>query len=203
MQVAGPARGREHIASPDVAGPSDDEIEAMVIGGPTVHDDTILLTEYDEAWTELFARQATRIHDALGAAALGVEHVGSTSVPGLAAKPIIDIVLTVGDSSDEASYVPALEAAGFVLQIREPNWFEHRAFKGRAPNTNVHVFSANCPEIDRMVSFRNRLRVDAADRLLYERTKRELAAQRWKYVQQYANAKSEVVAEIMTRADQR
>ena len=172
-----------------------------MIGGPTVHDDTIHLAEHDESWAALFDRLATLIRDALGTAALAVEHVGSTSVPGLAAKPIIDIVLTVADSNDESSYVPALESAGFVLNIREPDWFEHRVFKGPGTNTNLHVFSAGCSEIDRMIRFRDHLRADSADRELYERTKRELAARRWKYVQHYANAKSEVVAEIMTRAD--
>jgi GrpB-like predicted nucleotidyltransferase (UPF0157 family) len=183
-----------------MSGPSDDEIEAMTIGGPTVHDDTIHLAEYALAWTRLFAHEAARIRGALGAAALGVEHVGSTSVPGLAAKPIIDIVLTVADSSDEAAYAPALEAVGYVLRIREPEWYEHRVFKGPDVALNMHVFSAGCPEVDRMVMFRDHLRANEADRKLYEQTKRELAARRWRYVQHYANAKSEVVTEIMTRA---
>ena len=179
---------------------SDEEIEAAVIGGPTVHDDTIHLADYDPSWAEWFAREAIRIRSALGEAALTVEHVGSTSVPGLAAKPIIDIVLTVADSSDEPTYVPALEAVGYVLRIREPKWSEHRVFKGPDVNVNLHVFSDGCPEVDRMLGFRDHLRANEADRELYERTKRELAARRWKYVQHYANAKSEVVAEIMARA---
>jgi GrpB-like predicted nucleotidyltransferase (UPF0157 family) len=183
-----------------MAGSSDDEIEAAVIGGPRVHNDTIYLADYDEAWADSFVWEATRIRAALGDAALSVEHIGSTSVPGLAAKPIIDIVLTVTDSSDEPAYVPALEAAGYVLRIREPEWFEHRVFKGPDVNVNMHVFSDGCSEIDRMLSFRDHLRANDADRMLYERTKRELAARRWKYVQHYANAKSEVVTEIMTRA---
>lgn len=172
----------------------------MTIGGATVHDDTIHLAEYDAAWATMFDREAARIRGALGAAAVGIEHVGSTSVPGLAAKPLIDIALTVADSSDETAYVPALEAAGYVLRIREPEWYEHRLFRGPDVAVLVHVFSVGCPEVDRMVMFRDHLRTDEADRTLYERTKRELAARRWKYVQHYANAKSEVVAEIMTRA---
>ena len=183
-----------------MAGSSDAEIEAAVIGGPRVHNDTIHLADYDPSWIESFENEATRIRSALGDAALIVEHVGSTSVPGLAAKPIIDIVLTVADSSDEPTYVPALEAVGYVLRIREPEWFEHRVFKGPDVNVNMHVFSDGCPEVDRMLGFRDHLRDNEADRELYERTKRELAARRWKYVQHYANAKSEVVADIMTRA---
>ena len=184
-----------------MSGPSDDEIEAAVIGGPTVHDRTIDLAAYDPAWPVLFSGEAARIRKELGAAALIVEHVGSTSVPGLAAKPIIDIVLAVRDSSDEASYVPALEAAGYVLRIRESRWFEHRLLTGPDIDVNVHVFSAGCVEIDRMLSFRDHLRRDHGDRRLYEETKRELASRRWKYVQHYANAKSDVVEQIMTRAD--
>jgi GrpB-like predicted nucleotidyltransferase (UPF0157 family) len=187
----------------DVTGPSDEEIEAAVIGGPTVHDGPIHLAEYDPQWNASFAREADRIRAVLGTRAVQVEHVGSTSVPGLAAKPIIDIVLTVADSSDEGAYVPAMEAAGYELRIREPEWFEHRLFTGPDTDVNVHVFSAGCFEVDRMLRFRDHLRADRADRELYERTKRVLAARRWKYVQQYADAKSDVVAEIMTRAGPR
>ncbi len=179
----------------------DEALAATVIGGPTVHDDTILVVEHDPTWATLFAREAERIRAVLGAAAIDVEHAGSTSVPGLAAKPIIDIVLTVADSADEAAYVPAMEAAGYVLRIREPDWYQHRAFKGPDTDVNVHVFSAGCVEVERMLRFRDHLRSDTADRELYERTKRELAARRWKYVQHYADAKSEVVAEIMARAE--
>ncbi len=179
----------------------DETLEETVIGGPTVHDDTILLVDHDPAWAPMYAREAERIRASLGPAALRVEHAGSTAVPGLAAKPIIDIVLAVADSADEAAYVPPMEAAGYVLRIREPDWYEHRLFKGPDTDVNVHVFSVGCVEIDRMLGFRDHLRMDVADRELYERTKRELAARRWKYVQHYADAKSDVVAEIMARVE--
>jgi GrpB-like predicted nucleotidyltransferase (UPF0157 family) len=93
-----------------------------------------------------------------------------------------------------------MEAVGFVLRIREPEWFEHRLFRGADPASNVHVFSEGAPEIDRMLAFRDWLRSNDEDRLLYERTKRELAAREWKYVQHYADAKTEVVGGIMARA---
>ena len=102
--------------------------------------------------------EAEKIRTALGERVLGLEHAGSTSVPDLAAKPIIDIVLTVADSADEDAYVPPLEAAGYALTIREPEWHEHRALKGTGPTVNLHVFSAGCPEIERMLAFRDRLR---------------------------------------------
>jgi GrpB-like predicted nucleotidyltransferase (UPF0157 family) len=179
--------------------PPDDEPGAAVIGGERRHDGPIHLADYDVGWAATFAGEAGRIRAALGPAALVVEHVGSTSVPGLAAKPIIDVVVAVPDSSDEAAYVPAMEAAGYVLRIREPAWFEHRLFNGSGVDVNVHVFSAGCSEIERMVAFRDHLRRDPDDRRLYERTKRELAGQHWTYVQHYADAKTDVIAEIQAR----
>jgi GrpB-like predicted nucleotidyltransferase (UPF0157 family) len=161
----------------------------------------IELHEYDPEWPANYAREERRIREALGDRVVRIEHTGSTSVPGLAAKPIVDIALEVPDSTDEPAYVPALEARGFVLRIREPDWYEHRLFRGPDPNVTVHTFSAGCEEFDRMVLFRDRLRTDDADRALYERTKRELAAREWTYMQQYADAKSEVVREILARAE--
>jgi len=121
-------------------------------------------------------------------------------VPGLAAKPIIDVTLVVADSRAEDAYAPALEAAGYVLRIREPEWYEHRMFKGPDTDTNLHVFSDGCPEIDRMVMFRDWLRSNASDRDLYARTKLALARKEWTYVQNYADAKTQVIEEIMERA---
>jgi GrpB-like predicted nucleotidyltransferase (UPF0157 family) len=121
-------------------------------------------------------------------------------VPGLAAKPIIDIVLAVPDSADEQAYVPALQAAGYVLRVREPDWFEHRLFKGPDADINLHVFTAGATEVDRMLLFRDWLRSSDADRDAYLRVKRDLAQRTWRHVQHYADAKSAIVAEIMTRA---
>jgi GrpB-like predicted nucleotidyltransferase (UPF0157 family) len=164
------------------------------------HDGPIVLVEYDPKWVLRFEREAHRIRAALGRRALLLEHAGSTSVPGLVAKPIIDIVLAVPDSSNEDDYVPALEAEGYRLRIREPDWYEHRMLRKTDPSVNLHVFSADCPEIDRMLAFRDHLRTNEADHQLYERTKRELAAREWAYVQDYADAKSDVVEEIIARA---
>jgi GrpB-like predicted nucleotidyltransferase (UPF0157 family) len=178
----------------------EQELRKVTIGEPWRVDGPIALAEYDADWPMLFDREAERIRGALGDRALLLEHAGSTSVPGLAAKPIIDIVLAVSDSSAEDTYVPDLEAAGYVLRIREPEWYEHRVFKGPDTNINLHVFSEGCEEIERMLAFRDHLRANNADRELYERTKRELAARDWAYVQDYADAKTEVVREIGARA---
>ncbi|GAA2796870.1 GrpB family protein [Saccharopolyspora taberi] len=162
-------------------------------------DGSITLDEHDPAWAERYEREQARIRAALGSRALRVEHVGSTSVPGLAAKPILDIVLVVADSAAEDAYVPELEAAGYALHVREPGWHEHRLLKGRDPAVNLHVFSDGCPEIGRMVAFRDHLRANPDERDRYLRTKRELAARSWEYVQDYADAKSAVIEEIISR----
>jgi GrpB-like predicted nucleotidyltransferase (UPF0157 family) len=185
-------------------GSSDEDYDAWeathVIGGPAIHDAPVRLADYDPEWPVLFEREAARIRGALGSVAVEVHHVGSTSVPGLAAKPVIDIVLGVPDVAEEAAYLQSLEAAGYVLRIREPEWFGHRLFKGPDTAINLHVFSVGCPEIAAMVRFRDRLRVDEGDRRLYEDTKRALAARPWRYVQQYADAKTDVVEAIKARA---
>ena len=172
----------------------------MAINEPRRADGPIHLAEPDASWPAVFEEEAARLRAALGAQALLVEHVGSTSVPGLAAKPIIDIILVVADSADEPSYLPAMEVAGYELRIREPAWYEHRLFNGPGADVHVHVYSEGCEEIDRMIAFRDRLRASEADRALYERTKRALAARHWRYVQSYADAKSEVVRSILERA---
>ena len=196
--VAGIHAGSRHLAT--LMSEREEELRAATIGELAPLTKPIELVDYDPAWPGLFEREAERIRAALGERAVVLEHTGSTSVPGLAAKPIIDITLAVPDSADEKSYVPALEAAGYVLRIREPDWYEHRVFKGPDTNVNLHVFSEGCPEIDRMVGFRDWIRANRADRELYERTKRELAAKDWKYVQNYADAKTAVVEEIIARA---
>lgn len=160
----------------------------------------IQITDYDPLWPTIFEREADKIRMLLGRRVLQIEHVGSTSVPNLAAKPVIDILLVVADSSDEQAYVTVLENAGYPLRIREPNWHEHRMFKGPAADINLHVFSSGCPEINRMLNFRNWLRRNNADRDLYERTKLSLAQREWNDVQDYANAKTAIVEQIMSRA---
>ena len=163
-------------------------------------DGSVFLAEPDPAWAEWYAREEDRIRTALGPRASLIEHVGSTSVPGLAAKPVIDIVLVVADSSDEAAYAPDLERAGYLLQFREPAWYEHRFFTDHEPDVQVHVFSVGSQEVARMLAFRDRLRTHSEDRDLYQRTKRELAAKRWVYGQDYADAKSSVVEAIIAKA---
>jgi len=179
---------------------TEEQMRAAQVGELAPLVGRIQIVDYDSEWPRLFVREAERIQATLGNRVLLIEHVGSTSVPGLAAKPKIDILLVVADSADEEAYVPALEAAANILRIREPDWHEHRILKGPDTDINLHVFSSGCPEIDRMLHFRDWLRSNETDRRLYERTKRDLARLDWKYVQNYADAKTAVVEEILARA---
>ena len=182
---------------------TEEYLRAITVGEPVPLAGRILIVDYDPRWPELFQREAARIRAALGDGALQVEHIGSTAVRGLAAKPIVDVLLVVADSADEQAYLPALADAGYVLRIREPTWYEHRLFKGPDTDVNLHVFSAGCPEIERHLVFRDWLRANEGDRELYARTKRQLAQRDWKYTQHYADAKTAVIGEIIARARDR
>ncbi len=179
---------------------TEEEMRAATIGELRPLNGPIRIAEYNPEWPALFLREAERVRVALAERVLILEHVGSTSVAGLAAKPIIDMLMAVEDSADEGAYVPPMERAGYILRIREPGWYQHRLFKGPDTNINLHVFSRGCPEIERMLLFRDWLRSNDAERELYQRVKRELAQREWKYVQNYADAKTEVVEAIIARA---
>jgi GrpB-like predicted nucleotidyltransferase (UPF0157 family) len=183
------------------SGPCLWRLQAVTVGPLEPHDAPITLVAYDPDWPRLFRREADRVRAALGPVALRIEHVASTSVPGLVAKPIIDVLLVVPDPADEPGYVPQLEAAGYVLHIREPDWFEHRLFKGPDTDVNLHVFGADAAEVERMLRFRDRLRADDAARDRYARTKGELARRTWRHVQDYADAKTAVVEEVLGAAE--
>jgi GrpB-like predicted nucleotidyltransferase (UPF0157 family) len=187
---------------PDDAARAQREAEiraAWTVEAPRL-DGKVRLVDYDPNWPILFEREGQRIRGALGSEVIDLQHTGSTSVPGLAAKPIVDMLLVVPNSAHEPAYLPALEAAGYRLVIREPDWFEHRVFKGPDTNVNLHVLSEGSPETVRILAFRDWLRTHDDDRQLYERTKRELADREWAYIQNYADAKSEVVEQILARA---
>jgi len=185
-------------------GPMDDERQAELdsawIDGAPRHDAPIHLAPYDAEWPVLYEREAARIRAALGTRVRLLEHAGSTSVPGLSAKPVIDIVLAVPDSADEDAYVPDMVAAGYRLTIREPDWFEHRLFKGPDTNINLHTYTDGSPEIRRMLAFRDRLRSHPDELAEYLAAKQALAGRTWAFVQDYADAKGTVVEAIVARA---
>ena len=177
---------------------ADQSLETGLIGG--VEKVRINIVDYDNDWPRKFAAHAQIISAALGGVALSIEHIGSTSVPELAAKPIIDILVVVQDSPNESLYLPKLEAAGYVLRVREPEWHEHRMFRTPERDVHVHIYSAGCPEIQRNLLFRDRLRKNVDDRQRYEETKRKLAAQEWADMNDYAAAKTQVIEDIIRAA---
>jgi GrpB-like predicted nucleotidyltransferase (UPF0157 family) len=158
---------------------------------------TLVIADYDPAWPSRFAELEARIRSALGDTALAVEHIGSTSVPRLAAKPIIDVLLVVTDLEDEPSYMPALQDAGFVLRVREPG---HRMFRTPERDVHIHVCASGDQAIRNYVDLRDWLRVDESDRALYEEVKRDLAQRPWSDMNHYAEAKSDVIQDVLGRA---
>jgi GrpB-like predicted nucleotidyltransferase (UPF0157 family) len=170
-------------------------LDRVLIGGRERAEISVL--GYDERWPLRFREIAERVRRALPEDVVGLEHIGSTSVPGLAAKPIVDVLLTVADVSNEVAYVPALESAGFLLRVREP---AHRMVRTPARDVHVHVYEPGRPEVRDYLDLRDWLRVDAEDRELYAATKRMLARQQWEDMNDYADAKTEVISDILTRA---
>jgi GrpB-like predicted nucleotidyltransferase (UPF0157 family) len=174
---------------------TDETLETGLIGGVEKRD--IKIAEYDPKWPALFEKHAKTIADAIGSAARRIEHIGSTSVPSLAAKPIIDILVVVKDSGDESVYLRQLEAAGYLLRVREPDWYEHRMFRTPERDVHVHIYSDGCPEIQRNLTFRDRLRRDSDYRKHYEQIKRQLVTQDWPDMNAYAQAKTQAIEDII------
>ena len=169
--------------------------DVELVGGPEPL--VVGLHPYDERWPAAYEEHRRRIEAALGGRAVGIEHIGSTAVPGLAAKPIIDVAVTVEDITAEEDYLDPLLAAGYVLRTREPG---HRLVRTPTRDAHVHVYEQGAPQVEAYLLLRDHLRADEADRALYERTKRELMSRPWSDMNAYADAKSEVIAAIKGRA---
>ena len=174
--------------------PRHADVDAVeLVGG--IEKRELEVVDYDEHWPGIFAEHRHRLRAALGT--VPIEHIGSTSVPGLAAKPIIDIVITVDDITAEDDYLPQLLAAGYLLRVREPG---HRLVRTPELDVHVHMYSRGDAAISRYLALRDRLRSDPADRELYARTKRALIEQGFDDMNAYSEAKNEVIAAIMSRA---
>ncbi|AZH84860.1 GrpB family protein [Plantibacter sp. PA-3-X8] len=166
-----------------------------LVGGPEPV--RVELHDANPEWPERYREHRQRILDALETSTVAIEHIGSTSVPGLAAKPIVDIVVAVEDITAEEDYLDPLLAAGYVLRVREPR---HRMVRTPERDVHVHLYEQGAPEIDEYLLLRDHLRSDADDRALYERTKRELLGRSWDDMNDYADAKTEVILAIKARA---
>ncbi len=178
-------------------GERDRDLGAILIGGRERRE--IVIVEYDADWPARFESERARVRCSLGAAAIRIEHIGSTAVPGLAAKPIIDVLVTVDDPDDETVTVPALTGAGYELRVREPG---HRMFRTPERDVHVHIWGDADPEVSRYLRFRDQLRRSAEDRRAYEQLKRELARRDWPDMNHYADAKGSTIEAILARADE-
>lgn len=166
------------------------------------------IVEPNPAWPQRFLDTKARIEAVLGSTAVAILHAGSTSVPGLPAKDVIDVDLVVKDIKDEDSYVEAIERVGFLFLLREADWHQHRFFvdEGDRPGAypiNLHVFGSDCPEVERHRIFREWLSKSPKDLQLYATVKRECAAASEaaaESMQEYTLRKEKTVREILNRA---
>lgn len=159
----------------------------------------VALENYDDRWPEMYLDHRGRILEALAAIDVDVHHIGSTAVPGLAAKPIVDIAIAVDDITAEGKYLEPLLAAGYDLRVREAG---HRLVRTPERDVHVHIYGRGDPAIDDYLLLRDHLRTDQDDRALYERTKRELLRTSWDDMNAYADAKTDVILAIKARARQ-
>ena len=179
------------MGNEDAGQDGGDDHDGVLIGG---HEErTIDIVDYRQEWVERFTQGKARIEAAVGSTVRRIEHVGSTAVPGLAAKPIVDVMVSVDDPEDESSYRPAMEGAGYVLRVREPG---HRMFRTPERDVHIHFWKAGSDDERRHITFRDRLRSSADDRAEYEQTKRDLAT-RFGDMNAYANAKGTVIQRII------
>jgi GrpB-like predicted nucleotidyltransferase (UPF0157 family) len=182
------------MTSDETNGRPNRDLDGVLIGGE--EERVIEVVDYRPEWADRFSAEALRIQSAVGSAARRIEHVGSTAVPGLAAKPIVDVMVTVDDPEDETWFLVQLEGAGYQLRVREPG---HRMFRTPERDVHVHIWAAGGDDEHRHLMFRDWLRSSPADRGRYERTKRELAG-RYRDMNDYADAKSDLIEAIMQRA---
>jgi GrpB-like predicted nucleotidyltransferase (UPF0157 family) len=178
-----------------------EQMAARVVGDrPAEVQQKITVSAYDPGWPARFAQAEKRIRAALGERVLALEHIGSTAVPGLAAKDRVDIDLIVADPAAEDDYVPALAAAGFTLRTREPHWYEHRCLWSDDHDVSVHVFGPDCDEHLRHLILRDQLREHPADRERYAAEKHRVAADHPLSMSQYVHGKAAVIVDILRRA---
>lgn len=174
----------------------DEYLDSVLIGGREPRE--IVIADYDIGWPVRFAAERERIAGALGGKAVAIEHIGSTAVPGLGAKPVIDVLVTVADADDEDAFRAPMEQVGYVLRVREPG---HKMFRTPARDVHVHVLTHDGPDVERHLRFRDRLRESPAQREAYERLKRELAERDYNDMNEYADAKGPFIERVLGEDD--
>lgn len=194
----GPRRRRRRSFLMSSSGAQDDYLRNVLVHG--LRPAWVVVVDYDDGWPARYEQYAARLREVLGDRLLLIEHIGSTSVRGLAAKPVIDIVIGVVDPDDEPSYVPDLESEGYDMRVREPG---HRALRGgeTAAPVNLHCYQPDAAEVRRYLALRDRLRLDPVDRDRYAAAKRALADREWPDMNYYAEAKSPIIEEILRHSD--
>jgi GrpB-like predicted nucleotidyltransferase (UPF0157 family) len=173
---------------------ADDDFE--LIGGEEHRE--IQIAPYDPAWPQCFETERQKIKAALGPGAIRIDHVGSTAVPGLSAKPIIDIQVSIENSDDESTYLPQLEKQGYVLRVREKG---RRMFRTPKLDVHIHVCRTGSDWERRHLLFRDWLKHDKADREAYQKLKEGLVKRVWETMNHYADAKSDLIQEITRHAE--
>ena len=165
------------------------------------YEDPIALVPYDPTWPSRFEEWKQRLLAALPQPPHRIDHVGSTAVPGLAAKPVVDIQISVGDPNDEASYVPAIESLGVQLRNRDEDHRFFRPFAALPRDVHVHVCQAGSEWERRHLLFRDYLRAHPAARQAYLQAKEEAAA-RWADDRvAYTEAKGMVIGQLTAEAE--
>ncbi|GAA0935437.1 GrpB family protein [Virgisporangium aurantiacum] len=176
-----------------------EQLGAGLVGEPPERWAAIVIEEYDPGWADRFAAAAAHLTAHIGRGVHAIEHVGSTAVPGLAAKPIIDIDLLLDDTADESRYLPALEGIGYRLVLREPWWYGHRMLVSETADVNLHVWPHDAPEPVRHKLFRDWLREHPDDRDRYAAAKRRIAGETVDRPGDYSLAKNDVIDRIYDR----
>ena len=167
---------------------------------------TLVIVDYDPAWVEMFEAEKTRILGVIGDKILAIEHIGSTSVPGLGAKPIIDILIGLRDLSDAALCIAPVESLGYDYITKFENIMPFRRYFRKVRSDGEHTHHIHMVAIShdfwtRHLLFRDYLRTHPDDAAAYEKVKRELASQfTGETVNDYADAKSEIINAIMEKA---
>ena len=171
----------------------------LIPNSERAENEPIELVPYDPSWPEQFVAWKSRLLAVLEPGTR-IEHIGSTSVPGLPAKPVIDILVSVPDIRDEPAYVPAIESLGAQFRSRDDLHRYFRPFSGRPRDVQIHVCNVGSQWEQRHLLFRDSLRADATARDAYLRAKQEAAA-RWKDDRiAYADAKTEVIEQLLVKA---